>query len=382
MNLPPQVDVFTHEFYPKIGGIGTYVEEVSRALSDLGVAVTVWAPAAPALAGQAYPFAVRALPVRGTQDWDCRLKLAWAVWSSRTALRDSVVYLPEPGPLRTWMYLQFLSSIAPRALVLTFHGSEVEHLCRAPHRRLALGRLLSGADRVSGVSRYVNQRLLQHFPQVSEKLVLGAGAVRSQLCMQTEATHCEAQPPARQGTPRQVVLTVGRVHPRKGQIAVIEALARLPGDLRQAVEYRIVGPVVRETYRRELEATAERHSVRVSFAGAVSEAELSCEFDAADVFALTSVPSRSSVEGFGLVYLEAGARGLPVVAHRIGGVDDAVADGETGLLVDPDDRAALATALWQLLSAPKRAAEMGRAGRRWAARFSWTATATALFQGL
>ena len=79
----------------------------------------------------------------------------------------------------------------------------------------------------------------------------------------------------------------------------------------------------------------------------------------------TRVDSETGPEGFGIVYLEASASGLPVVAARSGGAAEAVIENETGLLVPPDDPAALAQALHRLLIDPEMRQRMGRAGRRW-----------------
>ncbi len=97
---------------------------------------------------------------------------------------------------------------------------------------------------------------------------------------------------------------------------------------------------------------------------------------------MTSVAYRDSVEGLGLGYLEASAHGLPVIAHRIGGVEDAVKAGETGILVDPDDRDGLARAITELVDHGELRRTLGEAGQRWAKRFSWDATARKLFEDL
>jgi phosphatidylinositol alpha-1,6-mannosyltransferase len=76
-------------------------------------------------------------------------------------------------------------------------------------------------------------------------------------------------------------------------------------------------------------------------------------------------PETASIEGFGIVYLEASASGLPVVAGRSGGVAEAVREGETGLLVSPDDPVTLARALLLLLNDADLRNRMGNAGRRW-----------------
>ncbi len=97
---------------------------------------------------------------------------------------------------------------------------------------------------------------------------------------------------------------------------------------------------------------------------------------------MTSVAYRRSVEGFGRGYLEASAHGLPVIAHQIGGVADAVRAGETGILIDPDDREGLARAITELVDRADLRRTLGEAGRRWAKRFSWHATARKLFEDL
>ena len=94
---------------------------------------------------------------------------------------------------------------------------------------------------------------------------------------------------------------------------------------------------------------------------------------------MTSVNHGSSVEGFGLVYLEAAAHGLPIVAHDVGGVSEAVDNGRTGLLVPADRPAQLAAAFEQLIHDPGLRQRLGSAGREWAARTSWRSSAKTLF---
>jgi len=104
----------------------------------------------------------------------------------------------------------------------------------------------------------------------------------------------------------------------------------------------------------------------VTFAGFVPDEELPGCYAAADLFVMVSRerPQRGDVEGFGIVYLEASAAGRPVVAGRSGGVSDAVEDGVSGLLVDPEDAGAVGEAVSQLLRDPGLRARMARAGRQ------------------
>lgn len=178
--------------------------------------------------------------------------------------------------------------------------------------------------------------------------------------------------PCGKTAPRPTLITVARLEDRyKGHDTLIRALplirARVP-----EVEWVVVGD---GSLRPELERLAEREGVRaaVRFLGTVTDAERDAALDRARVFAMPSRLPAGGVggEGFGIVYLEAAARGLPVVAGNVGGALDAVVDGETGLLVNPDDPAAVAGAISGLLCDPERAAALGAAGERRARQFSW-----------
>jgi glycosyltransferase involved in cell wall biosynthesis len=117
----------------------------------------------------------------------------------------------------------------------------------------------------------------------------------------------------------------------------------------------------------------------VRFLGDIADEKLGEIYAQADIFAMTSMPHKQSIEGFGLVYLEAGAHGLPVVAHDIGGVPEAVTHGETGLLVQPGDAVGLTAAFAQLMADAALRQSMGAAGRERARRHSWQDSARTLF---
>jgi phosphatidylinositol alpha-1,6-mannosyltransferase len=106
--------------------------------------------------------------------------------------------------------------------------------------------------------------------------------------------------------------------------------------------------------------------------GAVSDEARDAVLAGAAVFAMPSrVPRGSGGEGFGIVYLEAGGHGTPVVAADEGGSVDAVVDGETGLLVRPDSHLAVSEAITRLLLDRELSARLGAGGRRWAEGFAW-----------
>ncbi|MGI3781805.1 MAG: glycosyltransferase [Janthinobacterium lividum] len=174
------------------------------------------------------------------------------------------------------------------------------------------------------------------------------------------------------------IVSVGRLVPRKGFATVVEALVSLPGvELVVAGGHAGTGAVEAEQVR--LQTLAEDLGVadRVHFVGQVGHFLMPALLCSADL-----VVCSPWYEPFGLVPLEAMACGVPVVASAVGGMLDSVAEGETGLLVPPQDPAALATAVQGLLSDPARRRAYGRAGvRRARSRYSWDAVATATAEG-
>jgi glycosyltransferase involved in cell wall biosynthesis len=135
---------------------------------------------------------------------------------------------------------------------------------------------------------------------------------------------------------RIVMVTVARLTRRKGHHLTLAALAQLPDELRQRITWLVIGPQGEADYVDELRRMISASECDVRLLGALSNEEIRDIYGAADFFCLTGVPDSSGrVEGFGLVYLEAGATGLPSVASNIGGVPDAVLAGQSGLLVAP-----------------------------------------------
>lgn len=171
---------------------------------------------------------------------------------------------------------------------------------------------------------------------------------------------------------RTVLLTVGRLTRRKGHDVVLQSLARLRS---QGALGDVAWLVLSDG---ELEAelksacTALGLDDVVRWVGPVRRDELGPYYAAADLFVM---PNRTldddDVEGFGMVFLEASAAGVPVIGGRSGGVPDAVSEGESGLLVDGASIESVTAAISSLLSDPERRRTLGDGGRAWARGFSW-----------
>jgi phosphatidylinositol alpha-1,6-mannosyltransferase len=164
---------------------------------------------------------------------------------------------------------------------------------------------------------------------------------------------------------KKIIISVGRLVHRKGQDKLIEALPQILKEIPNA-HLLIVGD---GPYKAYLEKLVDKLDLKedVTFVGRVLYEKLPNFLSAADVFAM---PSRSrffglEVEGLGIVYLEASACGLPVIAGNSGGAPDAVREGITGLCVDGTDVKQIAEAVIHICSDSLRASEMGSAGRNW-----------------
>ncbi|RKX36349.1 MAG: glycosyltransferase family 1 protein [Verrucomicrobia bacterium] len=366
------VFVITHEFFPMRGGIATYVEEMARASVDLGYEVEVWAPHSPQADDRHFPFRVLRIPLRGTQDLSCQIRMARQMIRERRRLRKGIVYLPEPGPVLAMTYLHYFKAFKPARMIITFHGTEILRFASRPAARLLVRQLIKRADLVTTSSRFAHQLLKNHFPVANCKTRLTPCALRTDF-RATASTRKSV-------SDKVIILTVGRLHPRKGQIHILEALEHLPEGLHDRVEYWIIGRGAKGNYEARLREMADRSRVAVTFLGVIDNDDLETFYQRADIFAMTSINHEKSVEGFGQVYLEASAFGLPVVAHDVGGVSEAVCNGKTGILVEPHDRDGLTEAFAQLIGNPDLRRSLGENGRIWAHDRSWSDSARLLYE--
>lgn len=167
-----------------------------------------------------------------------------------------------------------------------------------------------------------------------------------------------------------VVLIVGRLQRRKGHDLLVEALGRLRAAGR-AVRAVVVGD---GEERPRIEALVRERGLTeaVTLAGSVPAGDLPLYYAAADIFCHPNRIDGHDVEGFGIVFLEAAAAGLPVIGGNSGGVPEAIAADVTGLLVSGTDAEELTAAIARLTDDPSLRSAMGRAGRdRVRREFSW-----------
>jgi glycosyltransferase involved in cell wall biosynthesis len=158
-----------------------------------------------------------------------------------------------------------------------------------------------------------------------------------------------------------LILSVGRLVEKKGTDLLLEALARLPHELHWKFVHAGGGPLKGKLAR---QAQALGLADRVAWRGAMTQEELLKEYRAADLFALASrVTADGDRDGLPNVLMEAQSQGIACVATTVSGIGELIESGRTGVLVPPEDPAALAAALQGLIADPARRAALGGAGR-------------------
>jgi phosphatidyl-myo-inositol dimannoside synthase len=339
--------LLTSEFAPATGGIGTYAREIASAASALGADVTVAAPdygqdTAPL--DRSLPFEVRRFRggLHSMLDLPSKILLARRLVGAE---RYDVVHAAD------WPFfipVALARRLAPARMLLTVHGTEINET-QTQLKRLAIRTtgVFGPRTEIAANSQYTRELFRERFA-VDENRIhavwLGVSDFWFGPCNGRAATRLAYGIAA----DRIVMVTVARITRRKGHCATLAALCAIPKELRQRLTWVIIGPDGEDEYVRELRRLAASTDCDIRFLGAMPDHDIRDIYGAADFFCLTGVPDSSGrVEGFGLVYLEAAACGLPSVATAIGGVPEAVLGDETGLLVPPsiDDIARAITEL-------------------------------------
>lgn len=220
--------------------------------------------------------------------------------------------------------------------------------------------VLRHAERVVANSEYTAQ-LLRGLGVPSEKIIIVRPSPNFPLTTVVSAKVAAATRQKYRCGDRFMLLAAGRLVARKGFDEVISALAAFPQAERPLLVIAGDGP---ERSRLEQQAAAIGVAEDAVFCGGVTDEELKGLFAASDAFVMVPRSLGADVEGFGIVYLEAGLFAKPVIGSRSGGVPEAVRHEETGLLVDPGDVAALAAAIRRLRDDPALARRLGEQGRR------------------
>ncbi|WP_217196468.1 glycosyltransferase family 4 protein [Streptomyces buecherae] len=364
--------IVTNDFPPRPGGIQTFLHNMALRLDPdrLVVYASTWKRGAEGARACAAFDAEQ--PFTVVRDRTTMLLPTPRVTRRATELLRahdcSSVWFGAAAPLG--LMAPALRAAGARRLVATTHGHEAGW-AQLPAARQLLRRIGDGTDTLTYLGEYTRSRIagalsgpaaarmVQLPPGVDEKAFhpgSGGDEIRARLGL----------------ADRPVVVCVSRLVPRKGQDTLILALPRILSRVPDAVLLIVGGG----PYRGELERLARETGVSdsVRFTGPVPGAELPAHYGAGDVFAMPCRTRRGGldVEGLGIVYLEASATGLPVVAGDSGGAPDAVLDGETGWVVRGGSVEESADRIIALLGDPELRQRMGERGRAWVEqRWRW-----------
>lgn len=289
---------------------------------------------------------------------------AVAAWRLGRRGRFDIVHVHWPVPHAVFGWAARAGSRTPVKLIAHFYSVElrwVRHSLRV--LRGFLRRAVTSADRVVAISNSTAAEVRSVAPVPVEVIPYAVDLpVPSLTAAAPRAT-----------TDRPVsVLFVGRLAERKGVRYLIDAVASLPDSLRARLVIIGDGPE-----RGALEAQADALGARdsVTFRGWVTPDELDAAYTNATIFVLPAVvDARGDTEGLGMVLLEAMTYGVPVISTPLGGITDIVEHDRTGLLVPPNDAAALGAAIAMLATHPAVADRLAVTGRDYAlSHFSWDA---------
>jgi phosphatidyl-myo-inositol dimannoside synthase len=391
--------VVTNDFPPRPGGIQAFVHQL--ALRQPAGSVVVYASTYPGAADfdAAQPFPVVRHPTGLLLPTPDVLRRAREIVRAEGCDR---VWFGAAAPLA--LLARGLRRAGVERVVASTHGHETGW-AMLPGARQVLRRIARDADVLTYLGEYTRRLLLRAVgtapphagtaPPGSappDSAAPPAGRTVTRLDRVPPGVDTDAFHPLVDGSAvrrrhgladRPTVVCVSRLVPRKGQDVLIRALPlirrRVPGAALLVVGG---GPDLARLRRLAAEHQVEREVV---FTGAVPWPELPAHYAAGHVFAMPCRTRRAGldVEGLGIVYLEASATGLPVVAGDSGGAPDAVLDGRTGYVLDGRSAGAVADRVAGLLADPDSARRMGRLGREWVeAEWRWDVQATRLGRAL
>ncbi len=353
----------TNDFPPRRGGIQSYLGEfVGRLVGTGSHSVTVYAPQWKG--ADAYDRAARTAGYRVVRHPGTLMLPGPTVDARmRRLIADNgidTVWFGAAAPLA--LLAQRARGAGATRVLASTHGHEVGW-SMLPVARSVLRRIGDDTDVVTFVSHYTRSRFAPAFGRAALLEYLPPG-VDTDRFRPDPAARAELRERYRLGE-RPAVVCLSRLVPRKGQDMLIKALP----SIRQRVDGAALVIVGGGPYLESLRKLARACGVadHVTFTGGVPAAELPAHHALADVFAM---PCRTrgagmDVEGLGIVFLEASATGVPVIAGESGGAPETVQHNKTGLVIDGRSVNKVADAVTELLTDRDRAAAMGAAGRQW-----------------
>lgn len=374
MIIRKKILMLTHEFPPFHGGIATYAKEMAFAAHLAGHEVTVLAPDY----GEERQ-------VADQKDYDFKvIRYRGGVFDSSLRSFLQVVYRTFRGVNRAQYdlihaidrvhieSLVFVNQFRNVPFIATVYGTDILAILSRKLRLLGIKDIFNRPKRILAISEFTKSLLIDRYPEVGQENVdvtlLGVNKFWFEQVQET--TQIREQYGIAQD--HRLILTVSRVDERKGHHLLLKALHDLSASLKKNVTYVIVGAETEPAYLAQLHQLASTCGVNVVFTGAIPQDDVRSFYQTAYLFCMPGQPHPHKVEGFGLVYLEAAAQGLPSIASRLGAIPEVVIDGKTGIVVEASNVNQLAEAIGRVLSDESLRKQLGQAAQLWAKTFTWS----------
>ena len=379
MTMRPTLLV-AYDFPPARGGIARVMAEIARRHPPGSLVVSAGGARGSAAVDAGFPARIDRMPISPAR---MRVVPGLLLWSRRVAAlaRTSDAGFVWSGHLKPTTYPArwTLERLGIPYGIIVYGGDllALQHqVNRVPLQRRTAAALLGSASVIVAVSEWTRDQLLVLLSELGlspESLpvrVVPLGADPEEFRPGIDAAEVRRRFGLDDG---RWMLTIGASGPHKGVDTALRALAALK-DRRPELRYAVAGPA---RHIEALSRLADAHGVgeRVRFLREVHDADLPALYNAADIYLGVSRREGRSVEGFGIALAEASACAVPVIAGRSGGIPELIADGDTGLLVDPERTEPLVRAIERVLDDPELARRLGAGGRAAVERqFNWDRT--------
>lgn len=356
--------IISLEYSPSIGGVATYVSQLAASLPP--ELIVVLAPPLPKHQQEASPAPLHRVIRESLYFpkflWPRWLKLFFVVKKLVKQERIEIIHVHHVLPVGYVAYL--IKKIYGIPYIIFSHGTDIAFAAKTKRKRTLLVRVARASLQVITNSMNLRERLLAQFPQLEAKTTVMYPCPDPQYLTPPQESDILALKQRYALHGKKVLLTVSRFVEGKG----FPHLLRVMPDILKQVPH-LVWCIIGEgepQKQKEIIDSIQKNNLQniVRFIGSVPHRELKTYYYLADVFVLLTHPDNGLEEGLGLVFLEAATAGLPVVAGKSGGVEEAVLHEKTGLVVDvlnhPED---IVTSIVRLLQDPVLAKQLGTAAQ-------------------
>ncbi len=338
--------LITLDFPPNKGGVARYLSHLAEFFSDRLFVIT------PPTNQTEVPhtFSLLRQPLLFSFFWPRWFRSVWILWKKRNDYTQVLVSHLLPLGTAAWI----ASWITKKPYLVILHGMDFRLVLRHPCKRFLARQILSRTKCVIVNSKALAQEVQNHFTVQRLEVVYP--------CVDpiflTKASHNAPSSPSILR-----LITVSRLVPRKGHRYVLEALKRLHKEGISSFTYDVYGDGPEATSLKAFVA-GEHLEDNIHFYSQATDEQILAAYRQSDLFVMPVLDDPQDKEGFGMVYIEAASQGLPAIATRMSGVDEAVLDQETGVFIPSGDVEALCVAIKDFLYHPEKRRAMGERAKQ------------------